>query len=61
MSAYLCAHSPHNEIVNFTGVVTTNTETNVRLFCLTMQMFMTKKQLCVTYRLVMRNYQYGST
>ena len=32
MSACLCIHSLHNEIINFTGVERTNTEINVRLF-----------------------------
>jgi len=31
MSVCLCAHSNHDEIVNFTGVERTNTEINVPL------------------------------
>ena len=32
MSVCLCAHSNHDEIVNFTGVERTNTEISVHLF-----------------------------
>jgi len=43
MSACLCTHSPHNEIINFIGVERTNTESNVPLFD-NANVYMTKKQ-----------------
>jgi len=42
MSACLCTHSLHNELINFTGVERTNTEINVRLFD-NANVYMTKK------------------
>jgi len=42
MSACLCTHSPHNEIINFIGVERTNIESNVRLFD-NANVYMTKK------------------
>jgi len=41
-AATLCIHSPHNEIINFTGVERTNTEINVR-FVDNANVYMTKK------------------
>jgi len=37
-----CTHSPHHEIINFTGVERTNNEINVRLFD-KVNVYMTKK------------------
>ena len=42
MSACLCTHSPHNEIISFIGVERTNTESNARLFD-NANVYMTKK------------------
>jgi len=44
MSACLCTHSPHNEIINFTSQVWREQALKLVYVCLTMQMFIWQKK-----------------